>query len=253
MPDSRRSARGDHPRGHYYRGAKGMYPSSCPTPSDWRAFCSYVHPGSEWGPDILRSCIDYAYLDIKRTLWGISHTSLGKGGIFYRSTTDWLYHRLILLAVGVGDLADHDPFDEWHRETCRMLVARYADRGFDAFNVGHAQKLVNMVLKYNYARRCKSIIRVEPLYPYCHAPIDGDVLCELEKCAFSPLPVAWSRVNNYDEYLDLQRRVRDAFMYSPLDTEFLLFAHRERIGAPSLTKWVNLPWSLLKHVDRDCV
>jgi hypothetical protein len=83
-----------------------------------------------------------------------------------------------------------------------------------------AQKWLNMSFKYIYALRLRGFGR---LYDLCHVPLDRILIEALGGYGFRPLPCAWSRLNDYDIYLDRQRRVRSRFQLAPLDVEFRLF------------------------------
>jgi hypothetical protein len=41
-------------------------------------------------------------------------------------------------------------------------------------------------------------------YQHCHAPIDNRVLEQLKKYDSPKLSVAWSKLTNYDEYINFQ-------------------------------------------------
>jgi hypothetical protein len=65
------------------------------------------------------------------------------------------------------------------------------------------------------------------VYPFCHAPLDNIFVSHLKQYGFSNLPCAWSRIDDYDQYLGYQRWIRERFAsrFVPLDVEFLLWVH----------------------------
>ncbi|MCX6067414.1 MAG: hypothetical protein NT121_16935 [Chloroflexi bacterium] len=67
----------------------------------------------------------------------------------------------------------------------------------------------------------------EPVYLYCHIPFDNILLEQLEKYGFPALNCAWSRLDNYNKYLEKQKWVRQKFSLVPLDVEFHLWLGKE--------------------------
>ena len=89
--------------------------------------------------------------------------------------------------------------------------------------IGQAQKWFNMTIKY------LSIIEpemVENFYEYCHIPIDNYILKETNYKGFK---TAWSRIDNYDDYLEFQKWFRNKYDEIPLDVEFKLWINRCKI------------------------
>jgi hypothetical protein len=117
-------------------------------------------------------------------------------------------------------------FDDWHRNTCEMLISYYEQNGFHFF-VGQAQKWVNTTLKYIFTFGEKRIPGYEKTIPYCHAPIDNILLEKLKKKGFPPLDRSWSRLDDYDEYIKRQNWIRETFRDGPLIIEFRLWLEKE--------------------------
>ncbi len=114
-------------------------------------------------------------------------------------------------------------FDDWHRAACERLSAIYRECGYESFNVGHAQKWLNMTFKYIYVMGEQRLPGFGHLYDLCHVPLDNILMDSLRPYDFPSLPCAWSRLNNYDVYLDRQRWIRIHFKEAPLDVEFRLW------------------------------
>jgi len=94
-------------------------------------------------------------------------------------------------------------------------------------HVGQAQKWVNMSFKYIFTLGGKRISGFEPVYKHCHIPFDNVILIKLETMGFPPFNCAWSRINDYDEYLSRQIWIREKYMLSPLDIEFLIWIGKD--------------------------
>jgi len=83
-----------------------------------------------------------------------------------------------------------------------------------------------MTFKYIYVMGEPRLPGFDPLYDRCHVPLDRILLNALLHYGFQPLPCAWSKLDDYDFYLDRQRWVRSRFRLVPLDVEFLLWMGR---------------------------
>lgn len=123
---------------------------------------------------------------------------------------------------GRNDARRQDCFDAWHQELCQCLIERFRAHG-QAFYVGQAQKWINMTMKYLYALGPSRISGYAPLYECAHAPLDQILLDELAHYGLPPLGVAWSRLNDYAAYLNVQRWIRWQFDACGLDVEFWLW------------------------------
>ena len=173
--------------------------------SDWNDFvavCYFGHEG-EW----LDRCIRRAYLDMNRTLHGLG--KLGEGHL------DWKTAMLNVLRDRLTMLPDEHvwtqaSFDAWHHESVDMLIAVSTEHKF-AVSVGQAQKWINMSVKYAIAlgeRRVPGFFRV---YDVAHVALDNIVLERLTELGMSPLGCAWSRLDDYTQYMECQQWLRDRF------------------------------------------
>lgn len=85
------------------------------------------------------------------------------------------------------------------------------------FTIGQAQKWLNMTFKYLHLLEYEAI---DKIYEYCHIPIDSYMLNITNYSMSNP----WSKLNNYNEYLDYQIWFRNEYSDSiPLDKEFYLW------------------------------
>lgn len=53
-------------------------------------------------------------------------------------------------------------YDTWHHALCDELIGYYGSTGFE-FNLGHAQKWVNMTMKYIYIH---GALDITPVFGY---------------------------------------------------------------------------------------
>ncbi len=122
-----------------------------------------------------------------------------------------------------------DVFDSWHETLCKKIVSLFREQGL-MFFVGQAQKWVNMTLKYIFTLGEQRVKGFEFAYPYCHVPLDNILINRLKSYGFPSLNCAWSRLDNYDEYLQKQKWIRQRFSRPPMDVEFLLWLGKEIEG-----------------------
>jgi len=193
------------------------------TRTDYENYLVYLYFGSD--QDLLKACINRAYRDFNRTMHGFRKFE----------KAEQLYDEAVILLKGLFDslksLSSITPmtaevFDNWHRATCEKTTSLFEKKGFHLF-IGQAQKWVNMTLKYVFTVGEQRIEGFSFVYPFCHVPLDNILLEQLEKYDFPALKCAWSRLDNYDEYLQRQNWVRQNFHLVPMDVEFMLWLGKE--------------------------
>ncbi len=130
-------------------------------------------------------------------------------------------------------MSGQSDFDNWHRETCQTLTTLYEHYSYNQLFVGQAQKWINMTFKYIFTIGESRLPGFESFYQHCHIPIDNIIVARLKEYGFPGLSCAWSRINNYQGYLNYQQWVRRRFEYIPMDVEFLLWLGKslEAVGA----------------------
>jgi hypothetical protein len=167
-----------------------------------------------------------AYADLQRTL-----RSIGKPDLFPKAkeARQRANETLDLMIKSIRDrnAVTQKDFDKWHRRACERLAAIYDECDYKLFSVGQAQKWLNMTFKYIYTMGEQRLPGFGHLYGLCHVPLDKIVIGRLKDYAFQPLPCAWSKLADYDTYLDRQLWVRSNFALPPLDVEFELFMGRD--------------------------
>ncbi len=106
-------------------------------------------------------------------------------------------------------------YDKWHEQLCRILQSKGNDGGF---TFGHAQKLVNMTMKYLYLLHgvmpeCVYCRTAADLAKQLHVPVDRTILAEVQKqLGIRPYCTAWSKSEDYDAYLQYQQDIRAAVL-----------------------------------------
>lgn len=150
-----------------------------------------------------------AYTDMCRTI-----RFKGKNGDTLRRAVDILLEENIPNLISVKD--DRE-FTQWHQSMCNQIVDMYKAEGIE-FYIGQAQKWINMTLKYLYVLVTDV---VEPFYHLLHIPLDNYIMDIARKQYGVPaLPCAWSRIADYDDYLDYEKTLMEVIDEIPLDWEF---------------------------------
>lgn len=156
--------------------------------------------------EAIRSVSWPAYRDVARTLWGIgSHPQATE---LKEATRD----KIVSFVHSLEDIRSQEQFDQQHQAWCEDVVAYYQahphrDRPSFQFRYGHAQKWLNMTLKYLAVLGHPT---VEGAYDFLHAPVDRDVYARASSLLGVRQPkAAWSRLDG-GTYRDYQAEVRRA-------------------------------------------
>lgn len=188
---------------------------------DYEEFLLMLYFGSN--KDYINNCIDKAYLDFNRTLHGFSKVK--NRDMLHTNARTYIKDKFIGLKSNIDRFNSQSIFDKWHEYFCFELKSIYKEYGFNDFSIGQAQKWVNMTFKYIYIYGNK-ISGFEKVYEFCHIPIDNIILSKLPK--YFHFGVRWSRINDYQDYLEFQKSIRDFIGDEiPLDYEFELFMSRD--------------------------
>lgn len=177
------------------------------TENDYNMFYKSVLYGNI--TNSIKISIKSAYRDLCRTITGFSKNP--KHNIIYNNAVDLLYDEINLLIH--KKINNQNEFDSWHKECCDKLINVFENQ---LFYYGQAQKWINMALKYISMFEHKL---VENQYEFFHIPIDNYII----EITGLKTTVAWSRIFNYDEYLDYQEKFRKKYIGIPLDNEFKLW------------------------------
>jgi hypothetical protein len=166
--------------------------------------------------DFLAMCMSRGYRDMQRTLSGI-YTHKNKRDL--RVAANKALRELLARAQ---DISTSTQFDAWHKKSCERLCSIYHEYGFEGFTAGHAQKWVNMTLKYIYVVNGR-VKGYDHLYEFCHVPFDNILIDALKAHGFCPPDSAWSKLD-YSKYFEKQIWIREHFSsVCPMDVEFKLW------------------------------
>lgn len=192
--------------------------------SDWDDFVAICYFGRDG--DWLDRCMRRAYLDMNRTLHGMS--KLGEDHLDWKSATlQVLRDRLTMLP---GEHAwIMQSFDTWHHESVDMLKRVSSEHGFP-LSVGQSQKWINMSIKYAIALGERRVPGFFCVYDVAHVALDNIVLARLEEGGMPPLGVPWSKILDYSQYMTVQEWVRKHFAMVPVEAEYDLWL-KPRIDA----------------------
>lgn len=170
-----------------------------------------------------------AYRDLCRTL-----SLKGKNGETCRIQVDALLERSINELLK-SNIATQYQFDQWHYATSIRMIDIYKAEDI-VFTFGHAQKWINMAFKYLFIFGSLDLSRV---FAFLHVPIDSYIFAAAENQLNIKRPCeAWSRMNDYNVYLNYQNEVREKLQkqaqpVEPLRWEFnswLVEVNKNAIG-----------------------
>ncbi len=157
----------------------------------------------------LDMAIKRAYRDFNRTLSGFANIENHKE--IFNSAVKILNEEIIWLIN--SKISTQNEFDNWHKMTCDKLKKSFLNQ---KFHYGQAQKWINMTLKYYSMLKPQ---KVECVYEFFHVPIDRYII----HCTNYAFDCAWSKIDEYDKYLDFQKWFRNTYKGIPLDVEFRIW------------------------------
>jgi len=189
------------------------------TSLDWSEFIAVCYFGSNDKGDWLDRCVRRGYLDMSRTLYGMTRFSKAHGEWRPRMT-GLLRQRLDILPATREWTAD--AFDKWHWSSVTALQALSESLGYGAegtvqvvprarFTVGQAQKWINMTIKYTIALGESRIPGFWGVHPVAHAALDSIVISALVRDGMDSLSGPWSKLNDYGRYMDCQTWIRGRY------------------------------------------
>lgn len=161
----------------------------------------------------IQTAINMAYLDFCRTLRGFSKTE--KHDVILSQTKLCLKNQ-ILKMIKIRGANQFLFFDEWHKETCDALKKQFFP---EKLYYGQTQKWINMAIKYLFILEV-DVVRKN--WPSFHIPIDNIILNKLKSTDCTTFDTPWSKIDDYEQYLNFQKCVREKFEI-PMDAEFKLW------------------------------
>ena len=182
------------------------------TEADYNLFYKSIIYGNV--NDSIKSSIKSAYRDVCRTITGFS--KMENHDNILNNASSLVYTEINSLLI--KKIKEQSDFDKWHKECCDKLISTFDKQ---LFSYGQAQKWINMSLKNLSMLEHKLI---EKQYEFFHVPIDNYIV----DITGIKISVAWSRISNYDEYIEFQNKFRDTYEGIPLDNEFKLWLKATR-------------------------
>ena len=164
--------------------------------------------------DEIESSVKASYKDLCRTITGFAKNE-HHDEIFNNAVEKLVF---MIKEMISSSITCQESFDEWHLLCCNSLINIFKPQDF---YYGQAQKWINMSLK-NLSMLNHDIVKDS--YEYFHIPLDNFIFAQTGR----KTSVAWSRINNYQEYLDYQKWFRNKFNGIPLDEEFYLWLKASR-------------------------
>jgi len=172
-------------------------------------FLMYAYFGADENPYSAAS--KRAYRDLCRTL-----RFYGGSGLEYRKHIDNLLEIRITNLINT-DIKSQKQYDDWHHALCDEMVTYYKTTGVK-FNIGQAQKWVNMAFKYLYIH---GGVDISGVFDFLHIPLDIYVFSAVEAELLISRPCSfWSKITDYNVYIDYQKEVRKKIDIPPLRWEF---------------------------------
>lgn len=141
--------------------------------------------------------IKRAYLDFNRTL-PVKNKDQHERDEKRNNTEEYLKMQLISLIS--EDLKDIEEFDSHHEQLCYDLQEYWNE-----LTIGHAQKWINMTLKYWLVFGKSRIKNIEKNARFFHIPVDRFIQSKIVVDDSVP----WSRINNYQKYFEYQTKFRE--------------------------------------------
>ncbi|MDQ1245348.1 MAG: hypothetical protein QG565_1689 [Campylobacterota bacterium] len=167
----------------------------------------------------LENCINRAYRDFNRTLHGFG--SLSNNENITSDIKKYLFDEF--KKVKTLNITTQIDFDNWHKNKCMEIETLYFENGYSSFHIGQAQKWINMTFKYIFSYGNKYLDGYNEIYQFCHVPLDNILIDALKKFHPPKLKTSWSRIDNYETYIEYQNWFRNKFDNLPLDVEFKLW------------------------------
>ena len=166
--------------------------------------------GTLFEDDVVELAIGKAYRDLMRTIRGFASN---KNNNVIKTNARESIKKYIDYIVECN--MNQELFDKLHREQCYKLIEIFGEQ---EFTIGQAQKWINMTFKNLHLLEYS---KIDAVYEYCHIPIDSYMLSITK---YSKLNTSWSKLDNYDDYLEYQKWFREKYNDEiPLDKEFYLW------------------------------
>lgn len=178
-------------------------------------------------------CARRAYRDLARTIKykysssELEHAKKGSKEADFKAKRDSWIREMCIELINSIDMFEKEKkeFDIWHKELCiKFVEPTEEDEVFcrgkefleEGITYGQAQKWLNMALKYLWLM---DLLPTSISPEWLHVPVDSYILKKLkQEDSFKErddiksdkyLDETWSAFSNYDNYKELQERIRD--------------------------------------------
>ena len=188
------------------------------TPQDIQKFWIRAYLGTTDDNKLIEASINRAYRDFNRTLTGI-----GEVQTVEKFQTLQKFMKTIIVGLINTQFNTQADFDIWHKGNCDKLKQQFNLYPYP-LKYGQAQKWINMTLKYLFALGNEKINGITKNYAFFHISVDNIIQDKLLESGIPKIIGCWSGIDNYDIYLDYQKKVRLTFKdTAPMDVEFKMF------------------------------
>jgi len=172
--------------------------------------------------------VDLGYLDVRRNL---HHIDSEQRCSFKQVVVSFIEGLL------ARPPANQTEFDQSHHECCQQCLVCSSPRGPACIHYGHAQKLLNMSLKYLYneyavykGKHNHFGFPDNNIESFFHLPIDCQTRNRLVRsCYFKdPTRLPWSKWS-YEHYISFQHQLRKRIsaQYRPLEIDYMVWNTEE--------------------------
>jgi len=179
-----------------------------------------VYLGTTNDKELIGAAIDRAYRDFNRTMHGIGDKQTDETKKFL---SDFML--TVVDSLTSKQFESQVEFDDWHKLKCDELKEKFIQYPAFKISFGQAQKWINMTLKYLFALGDNIVNGISTNYIYYHIPVDNIIQDKLlKKYDIPKFSERWSRIDDYERYLNYQIKVRQTIQNQiPMDVEFRLF------------------------------
>ena len=154
--------------------------------------------------DPLKAASSRVYRDMNRTIR--FNGLLGATRLALREKVNAVFD-VELSKLKSDSITSQDEFDAWHHNVSDKIKKLYLDEGVK-LTYGHAQKWINMTIKYLYMLEVDTF---DAVFEFLHIPLDNYVFdIARDSLGITRPKVAWSNWDNYEEqYLQYQNMIRE--------------------------------------------
>ena len=190
------------------------------TQDEIQKFWIRVYLGTTNDKGLIGAAIYRAYRDFNRTMHGIGEKQTDETKKFL---SDFML--AVVDSLTSKQFVSQLEFDDWHKLKCDELKKVFLLYPAFKISYGQAQKWINMTLKYLFALGDNIVNGISTNYIYYHIPIDNIIQNKfLEKYDIPKLSERWSKIDDYERYLNYQIKVRQTIQNQiPMDVELRLF------------------------------